>query len=359
MPVKPQFKIGIKNKVQNAVDGVLELYFLDVIQNEVEFDWWSGTISETNLLADIIKEVKSVNPSVIRCYIDSLGGDLGLALSIYNFLKHYNARVEVEIIGMCMSAATVIAAAASKGKLKMPKNGFYVIHEASGCTEGTSAQIREYADVVDKHTDQVAAILSQRNTKGKTKEQVAALWAAGDCWMDGTEAETEGFIDEAYNSESNVTARVIEASRIYNNVPASALEETTAEEEEVIPEPEEGTTITQTINNFFMDFKKNITAFMDGIKGKSVTNTGGVIDLHSVLETPITNLVTGMQEEVTAEMEALRTDNAANKTSITNLTKIVEDLQAEITNKAGGEAKPKNENETGVKGFGKGVGGKN
>lgn len=346
---KSQFKVAIKNRVNvtNAVDGALELYFLDEIADTVTYDWFCGYV-ETDMVADTIAQVKNFNPSRIICYIDSCGGDLGIAISLYNFLKNYNAKVEVEIIGMCMSAATIIAAAASKGKLRAPKNSFYVIHQASGCTEGTSDEIRQYADVVDRYTEQVADILSQRNTKGMTAEAVAALWAAGDCWMTGGEAFDAGFVDEVYNGEAiNVTNCITAAKKVYNNIPERIL--AMQAEQQTTETAGDTPSIANDLKKLFMDFKGAITNFVKDIKDvKTPTNSSNApIDFAGVLEAPITNMVNTLHTEITNEISGIeeRVTNILEgkyNAKLESMEKTITDLQADIVSGKGGEAKPKN-----------------
>ena len=90
----------MKNTVSaDASDNSLDLYFLDVIQNPEYYDWDSGQMEEGSLVTDIISQVQYFKPSKIKMTIDCLGGNLFIALSIYNFLKEYPAKVECKILG--------------------------------------------------------------------------------------------------------------------------------------------------------------------------------------------------------------------------------------------------------------------
>jgi len=363
---KPQFKVGIKNKVTNSVDsGVLELYFLDVIEDCLVYDWWTGMVYETNTVADLINQVKNEKPTTIKCYIDSLGGDLGIAMSIYNFLKNYPAKVEVEITGMCMSAATVIAAAASKGKLTAPRNSFYVIHEASAEACGTAKDMREMADIVDRYTSQVADILSLRNTMGMSADAVAALWADGDCWMTGQEACDAGFIDSTYNGVS-VTNRLKDAVAIYNNVTEADLMarikafepvENTDEEQQY----NDAESIKNVLNNFLMKVKNIADKFSGAIKNVGVTNKGEVLDLHTALAEPVTNMLNELEGEINTELDTLRNSNTTLSEANTALTAKLETLEATVANLVAdakkGKGGPSNagDDDKPVKAFGRGI----
>src|SRR4051812_46075261 len=111
--------IAFRNSLTET--DTLELQFLDDIYDYIDWDKWEIV----SLVEEVISKIKAAAPKKIKCLVNSYGGDVIIGLAIYNFLKHYNAEVEVEIIGICASIATVIASAASPGKLKISKNAFF------------------------------------------------------------------------------------------------------------------------------------------------------------------------------------------------------------------------------------------
>lgn len=204
--------VAIKNSSDSST---LELYFLDIIQDE--YDWFTGM--QISKVQEIIDKVNYYKPSKILCIIDSVGGDAQTGMSIYNFLKRCDAKIEVEVIGLAGSIASVIAMAANKGKLRIARNAFMMIHKAEGMCWGTSDEIRQMAEVIDKYTNEIVDIYSQRT--GKPIEEVNALIADGDYWMSGQEAVEQGFADETFN---DVAPNLQIAARldldVYKNMPA-------------------------------------------------------------------------------------------------------------------------------------------
>lgn len=203
--------IGIKNQ---ANDSILELYFLDIIQDG--FDWWTGM--EISAVQQIIDQVNAYKPAKIICFIDSEGGDAQTGMSIYNFLKLNSAKVECRIIGLAGSIASVIAMAASKGKLFIARNAFMMIHKAEAMAWGTSTELRAMADLVDQYTGQIVDIYSQRT--GKSADEINALIANGDYWMSGQDCVDQGFADETFNDftqDLQIAARL--DTSIYKNMP--------------------------------------------------------------------------------------------------------------------------------------------
>lgn len=197
--MKKSHFVAIRNQ---ASDNTLELYFLDIIQDS--YDWYSGM--QTSKVQEIIDKVNYYQPSKIICYIDSIGGDAQCGMSIYNFLKLTTAKVECRVIGLAASVASVIAMAANKGKLLVARNGFVMIHQAQGMAWGTANDLRQAADLVDKYTDQIIDIYTQRT--GKTADEIKGLINGGDYWMTGQEAVDQGFADDTFNEVETINVNV-------------------------------------------------------------------------------------------------------------------------------------------------------
>ncbi len=204
--------IGFRNSADNQT---LELFFTDFIFDGIN---WS-TFEETNMVQDTIDKVKAANPSKILVTINSLGGDVMIGLAIYNFLKNYKAKVEVNVIGFAGSIASVMAMCANKGKLKMANNSFMIIHAASTIAMGNAKEMRDQADVLDKVSNEIADIYAQRS--GKEAGYFSNLWAdGGDVWFTAKEAKELGLVDELLDAVV-ATARVDIASYGYKNIPTA------------------------------------------------------------------------------------------------------------------------------------------
>lgn len=296
----PEFKlhIGIKSNTAASIgDGVLDLYFLDIIANPEYYNWDSGKTEEYSLLAAVIEQIKYYNPSKIICHIDSMGGSVSVGMGIYNYLKDYPAKVECKILNWCASIATVIACAANKGKVSMPKNGFYIIHEASNEGFGRSSDLREAADVADMCTTQMCEIYSERT--GISVDELKSMIAPGDYWMTGTEALAKGFVDSLYNDATvSVTARVANIQKVTANIPTRILE--------LKDEPEEAATEETTFfKQVTMELKSMVTAALDSIRSKKiekVTAENLTAQVAEAISTPLAEMVTGIEEQLTAEV---------------------------------------------------------
>ena len=318
---KPKLQLGIKASVTDS--SVLELFILDYLYDSYEYDWSTDTYTETNWVADVIAKVKDVNPSRILLTIDCLGGDAAIGIALYNFLKNCSAKVEVDVIGMCGSSATLPAMAASKGKLRMARNSFMIIHEAWGGGSGRSKDLREQAEVVDKFTRQYADIYALKS--GKTVDEILALIAPGDYWMTGAEAVEQGFADEIYNDapKIEVMARIGAdfSAAGYHNIPknliaAAAAPPVLSEQNEPLP---------GAFNALIMDFKNKVNAFIDTFKKGTVNAKAPNLaeEVATVMAGPMTDLATALQEEVSAEISGME-----ERISASVSTALVERMEA-------------------------------
>lgn len=384
-----KFIVGIRNQV--ASSGILELHFLDVIEDTYTFDWYYG-FEETRIVEEVVNQVKSANPSTILLLIDSEGGDAGKGLAIYNFLKNYKANVESDIIGMAGSIASVIAFAANKGKLRIARNGFMVIHKAWGWGMGNSKDLRAAADVVDKYTDQIVDIYSQRT--GRTTDEIHMLIDDGDFWMTGREAQELGFADETFNdnAEFAIAARIGELDKNYKNVPKNLLlqrvknkttststeetssenqeeeqsenagteettpgtteetpvEESQADETQTEQSEQTDTTIIDKINNTLMNFKERFTTVINSIKNKKIDakaeNLGEQV--ANLLSEPVSQMAEALQEEVQNEITAVKDSFEERISKLEKVNASLLDtkaaLEKEIADSKGTETTPKN-----------------
>lgn len=369
----PSFHIAMKNTIG---DGVLELQFLDTIANNTQFDWTTGELLTTNLVEETIAQVKAASPSKIKCTIDSIGGDASIGLAIYNFLKSYNAKVEVEIIGMAGSIASVMAMAASKGKLSIARNAFMVIHKAWGVGIGNSNDLRQAADVIDKYTAQVVDIYAQRS--GKNTEEIAALIENGDYWMSGVEAVEQGFADSIFNDNAQllVAAHLIQLPPQYKNVPADIKDKlrynhksTVVKQEQkkiqFIANNDHSTTTDEpslkTPYSFFNNLKQEFMHIVNQIKeafagvkdqytapnteDKSSEQSMALVEIPTLLnrlEAALTPTLTAIENKVEQiEKEKIQSETFTSlQTELSNATKNIEQLQADIANLLGGSAQP-------------------
>jgi ATP-dependent protease ClpP protease subunit len=109
---------------------------------------------------DLISELATVSGE-LEVHVNSPGGDVFDGIAIYNFLKN-RGQVSVVVDSLAASIASVIAMAASPGRLMMAKNSSIMIHDGFCAAIGNSADMRKTADLLDKASDNIASIYAER-----------------------------------------------------------------------------------------------------------------------------------------------------------------------------------------------------
>lgn len=141
---------------------------------------------------DFAEQVKALGPvDRINLSINSPGGAVFDGITIYNVLKSNKASVTVTVTGLAASISSLIAMAGDT--IIMPENAMMMIHDPSGVVVGTSQDMRELADVLDKIKASMV-----RTYAGKTKMADAKIETlmADETWMTAKEAVAMGFADK-------------------------------------------------------------------------------------------------------------------------------------------------------------------
>lgn len=173
-------------RFENKADDITEVY----IYGEIGASWWDDDGTSAQSFADELKTIKS---SKITLHLNSPGGKVFDGLAIYNGLKQHPAEVTVIVDALAASAASFIAMAAEPGKLVMARNAIMMIHDAAGVCIGNADDMHQFADLLDKFSDNIADIYTQR--AGANVE----FWRAAmqeETWYTGTEAVTAGLADD-------------------------------------------------------------------------------------------------------------------------------------------------------------------
>lgn len=319
---KQKSYIGIKNEAETST---LELHFTDFIYDGFDWDTWETT----NLVQETINKIKDANPSKIKVVINSLGGDVMIGLALYNYIKNYKAEKEVDIIGFAASIASIMAMVADKGKLRMAKSSFMIIHAAWSYAVGNAKDMRKQAEDLDKVTNELASIYAERT--GKEASYFTDLWADGDYWMTGTEAKELGLADELYNAEP-INAKVDFSAFNFKNVPAAFLKNDA--------DPEDNKSFFTNLNEQFMKFFDTLKASVTGAKGDKkfdkVENRDAILDMVQDVLKPFAEALDekAKEEDKPAEEKPAEEKPAVEKPTETETTpaenKTLLDLQARL-----------------------------
>ena len=135
-----------------------------------------------------LNDLASAQGDSVRVEINSPGGDVFAGLAIYNGLRNSGKKVNVRVLGLAASAASLVAMAGDT--IEMPENSFMMVHNPWGFAMGGADDMRDTADMLDKLGVSLASTYAKRT--GKSAEEIAALLDA-ETWMSAAEAVDAGF----------------------------------------------------------------------------------------------------------------------------------------------------------------------
>lgn len=141
-------------------------------------------VSAKNFLNDL----RSITGAEVDVEINSPGGDVFAGLAIYNGLRASGKKINVKVLGLAASAASLVAMAGDA--IEMPENAFMMIHNPWGFAMGGADEMRNTADVLDKIGASLVSTYAKRT--GKSDAEIAALLDA-ETWMTAQEAFDAGF----------------------------------------------------------------------------------------------------------------------------------------------------------------------
>ncbi len=139
---------------------------------------------------EFVKELNALDVDTITLRINSPGGNVFEGNVIYNALRAHPAEVDVHIDGIAASIASVIAMAGDT--INIPENGMIMIHDPSGGTWGTSADMRKTAEALDKI--KIGIIAAYRGKTDLENDTLAEMMTE-ETWMTAEEAVEQGFAD--------------------------------------------------------------------------------------------------------------------------------------------------------------------
>lgn len=146
--------------------------------------------------ADFVRDLAAVKDRELHVHINSPGGDVFDGIAIYNAIRAHPKPVTVYVDALAASAASFIAMAGDR--ILIEPTAQLMLHDAHGMGLGNAADMREYADLLDKCSDNIASIYGQR-AGGTTKKWRAVM--AKDAWYSADEAVAAGLADEVLSGD--------------------------------------------------------------------------------------------------------------------------------------------------------------
>ena len=176
-----------------------------LLRDRVVFLVGPVTDQSANLVVAQLLFLESENPDKdISLYIDSPGGSVYAGLSIYDTMQFIKPDVSTICLGMAASMGAFLLAAGAKGKRFALPNSRIMIHQPSGGSQGTAADIEIQAKEILELRSRLNGILASHT--GQTIEKIAKD-TERDNFMSSLEAKEYGIIDRVFTKRSEIQAK--------------------------------------------------------------------------------------------------------------------------------------------------------
>ena len=163
-----------------------------------KYAWWDNSVVTASNFTTELDNLEDID--TLNLCIDSLGGVVTEATTIYNALKRFKKEKNVKIVtfidGIAASAASFIAMAGDE--ICMGLGASFMIHNIQGGKYGESRDLRQTADLMDKLKENIIDIYKTQTNL--SREEISDLMDKTS-WMTSQEALDYGFIDKIENYE--------------------------------------------------------------------------------------------------------------------------------------------------------------
>ena len=169
-------------KAANTGAGAQSVYTISLMDN---IGFWGITAQ------DFIRELHTIpEGAAVRLEVNSDGGSVIDGIAISNALRARGG-VTAVVLGAACSAATLVLMGCER--IEMPANTYLMVHDVAGAVWGSSDEMRDYADVMDKMTQTIVNMYMSRSGQS---EEVVRGWLEKDTWLNASEAKEFGLCDE-------------------------------------------------------------------------------------------------------------------------------------------------------------------
>lgn len=173
-------------KIKNEADTDAELLLYGTISDS---SWYDDDVTP-KLFAE---ELQALGGKPLTVRVNSPGGDVFAAHSIYNQLKTYSGHITMRIDGLAASAATIVTCAGDT--IIMPSNALYMIHNPATYAWGNAEDMRTAADVLDTVRQTIINVYQKHTGENLTMDELVQMMD-DETWMTAGDALAYGFVDQ-------------------------------------------------------------------------------------------------------------------------------------------------------------------
>jgi ATP-dependent protease ClpP protease subunit len=187
-------------------------------------EYGDGSGMTPKIVSAILRKAEGADVSV---NINSPGGDFFDGLAINTMLTEYDGKVNVRVLGMAASAASLVALAGDT--ISIAPAGFFMIHNAWSVAIGNRHDMMAVASMLEQF-DQSMVDLYAAST-GMDKKTIAKLLDA-ESWISGQDAVDQGFatallgedqvrLEDSAKNEYNAALRKVDVALAKAGMPRS------------------------------------------------------------------------------------------------------------------------------------------
>jgi len=150
---------------------------------------------------DVNKLIEKANGEDLEVIINSPGGDVYSGSEIYTSLADYKGNVEVKIVGVAASAASVVAMAGDP--VKISPTAQIMIHNVWEVAQGDYRAFEHEAEVLKNYNKSIANAYMLKT--GMSEKELLKMMDE-ETWLTAQKAKEYGFVDEIMFDTGNKLA---------------------------------------------------------------------------------------------------------------------------------------------------------
>lgn len=281
----------------------------------------NGTIGIEITNAQIVESLKDTTMLDTVIYmVNSGGGNLLEAISMYNTLKSASAKTVFRIVALAGSAMTYVMLAAQK--IEMAKNAKLLIHSVEGFPSGrgTADNLESTAEIVRKFDNDLIAGYMVKT--GKDEKYIKKNYVNGadlEVWLTADQALKEGFVDEVVTSFVEIPATAYANTEFLNNIITTKINTDSMELEQLKAENEKLKLSLQNTIAQLAESKGLIGANLEMVQLAASADHNKALELLANISNPATTKETKEAETKKEEVQTQAT--TPQLVSLADLTK--------------------------------------
>jgi ATP-dependent Clp protease protease subunit len=199
MPVYPPYVIERTSRGERSYD-----IFSRLLMDRIIFLGTPINDDVANLIIAQLLFLQADDPERdIFLYVNSPGGSVYAGLAIYDTIQYLTAPVNTTCMGMAASMGALLLAAGAEGKRSALPNSRIMIHQPSGGSRGTAADIEIQAQEILYARERLNEILAKHT--GQPVDKIEAD-VDRDRFMSPEEAKEYGLIDNVVTNQEELAA---------------------------------------------------------------------------------------------------------------------------------------------------------